>query len=91
MIHEGDLTVVGSPLEPAPEGLGRDVRQVGVEEVDPQQERRPEVVQPGQHRFHGLARRPLFVVEGRPIADAHAVVVDLEAARQTEPTIEDHR
>ena len=66
-VHEGDLAVVGGAREASGEGLGRGVRGVGVEVVDPGQERPAPVTRAEpRHRGVGGACRVALVVSGGP-------------------------
>ncbi len=89
-VQRRHLAEIGIVPEARGEGLGRSVRRVGVEEVDPQKALLARLrLPPGEGRRHHLVPAPFGEHQlRRPRALGHAVVVDGEAAVEPELRVE---
>jgi hypothetical protein len=94
-VHVRDLAVVEGSREPRGEGLGRAVRGVGVEVMDPGHEGARAVAgpDPGQGRVGRASGPPLVGAgrEGGALRRLHAVVIDVEALVQAKARVQDER
>ena len=92
-VGEGDLAAVAIAREVRGVGLGGPVAGVGIVEVDPEEEARRRIGEPGERGVHHPVCAPLGDARAAAPAapEAERVVVDVEAPRETEATVEDER
>ena len=94
-VHISDLAIVRLVTMTAGEGLGRIVRGVGIEEMDPQESRPPVCgPEPREGSSYGLFRADRSVAGVAPIRDVlrcDLVVVGVEPSRQAKSAVEHER